>query len=861
MNKRVFTIILIVFVLLICLASCSSDPISSPNLKYDKETRQLQWEEVDGAIGYKIYMYTTDLSSEVYEGYPITVTECYITLTREGTYSITVMALAKNEKRNSSAIAISVVVSSDNTDIDDIGELPSDEEIAVVYDNQYYLKGSNEDYLIEVDEGFEIEQVYSTVFQSNYWEIDANTLKIKSGYLNQFGSGARVEVVYEVSDANGELSIAKSQIYIVNKMPNTIKNTPDIGYFTYNMSDPRYISIKLTNQYESTTSDIVKVVLNNTVLSKYNDFTVDVTPAEQIINFSSKLLKNLVPGMVDVSIVTSNGTLYSKIFVYSQDYTPYDIIVDPDSSYPNIYLKWNTPIKSVDDYVVEINNVKYSKINYPNLFEGNSFNLTDVYVSGAKVTIASVVDGQEYKSQEIPLINYEKFKDYLSYDEGFYYLGTNYNRYIFTQKEFDTLGHYLLMNFSEIAYDYQGEKRASIDIAFNSQEFLVITDSQGNSSNMVSEIPSMLGSAFKNFAEGFFFNENYTQAQLYLVDDLGYGAFRITIRQLLSTSIPNEKCNSATLGTYREEDSQLLQAVSARVDEFDDFAINSRKKTAEVTTSEELYMTVELGFKPLPKAGSSAEIIYNQAKQVLRQIVNDNMTDYMKFVSIYEWIAMNVVYDYDSANKSSQIKGNAYAELYAYRCFYLEGVFIDKIAVCNGMAKAVSLMCNIEGIACHKITGFVNRAAHAWNKVLIDGIWYVSDITWGNVLNKTESIEYISHEYMLMSEEKSLEKRKEEVNRGLVDYVHATENFDYYTTTTYYYNDKLIDRYITSDEELIELCDYVASNSVSKGNTITFDIKCASGYTPPTGLATDNALIVNSFKGDNNIHYMRIERR
>lgn len=862
MKKRAFVFILIICILIICLASCSNDPISSPVLKFDKNTKVLSWDKVNSAVGYQVFMYTTDLSSEVYEGYPITVTECALNLTREGKYFVSVRALAKNDKRNSAAVAIEVEVI--NKTGGETGNVPDDNEVSNIFENQYFLKGSQDDYIINVEEGFEIEEVYSTINDTDFWQIsNDNTLKIKSSYLNKFDSGARIEIFYKIADANGVTELCKNQVFIVNKMPNTIKNLNEKEYFEYDISNPKYVNIKLTNNYSVTNTDIVAVVVDNTVLSKgkYKDYTVDVTTNEQNINFNSKVLNRLKTGIVDVYIVTSYGTLYTKIFVYSQDYTPVNIYVDPDSNYPNIYLKWDSAGNNIDNYIVDINSNRYSKSEYPHLFGENTFNLTNLYDERTTLTLSAVVGGVEYTSDVVTVLNYSKYADYLSYDNGFYYLGTDYNSYIFTQKEFNTLSYYLLMNFSEIAYVENGEKRASINIKLDSQEFLVICDSSGKSSETASRLPTMLRDAIRTFAEGYMFSSGDV-SQIYLVEDLGYGAFRITIRNLLSTSIPYDSISSETLSKYSEESSQLLQTTLSRESDFEAFAINKREKFAAVTTSEELYMAVELGFKPSPTANSSAERIYDEAKKVLRKIVNDQMSDYMKYVSIFEWVAKNVVYDYDSLQKSNSLIGtDEYATLYAYRCFYLEGVFIDKLAVCNGLSKAISLMCNMEGIDCNKIIGADNKGgAHAWNKVKIDGIWYVSDITWANVLHKSQGIEYLSHEYMLMSESVSNVNRVETASRGLGDYVYATENFDYYTTTTYYHNGKLIDRYVTNDEELKELCEYVATNSIQSGN-ITFDIKCASGYVPSEALVTDSSLMLDRFKSSNNVYFIKISRR
>ena len=64
-------------------------------------------------------------------------------------------------------------------------------------------------------------------------------------------------------------------------------------------------------------------------------------------------------------------------------------------------------------------------------------------------------------------------------------------------------------------------------------------------------------------------------------------------------------------------------------------------------------------------------------------------------------------------------------------------------------------MATIEGVETLKISGTVNDEGHAWNKVKIDGTWYMVDTTWGNSLEKDTNNEYLSHKYLLVADDKS----------------------------------------------------------------------------------------------------------
>ncbi len=181
--------------------------------------------------------------------------------------------------------------------------------------------------------------------------------------------------------------------------------------------------------------------------------------------------------------------------------------------------------------------------------------------------------------------------------------------------------------------------------------------------------------------------------------------------------------------------------------------IDASTKTMLVLSSDMLYRAVSWGYKPTFEAnanGVALENLYNKARAVMLKIVDDNMTELQKMYAIYDWMALNVDYDYAMID-NTLTKEEPSSK---YNAYYLEGVFIDKQAVCDGRAKAVSLMCGMEGIRSMRITGVADGGGHAWNKVLIDHNndkkrdWFVVDTTWGDPAyatsskNKTENLTY-----------------------------------------------------------------------------------------------------------------------
>lgn len=201
---------------------------------------------------------------------------------------------------------------------------------------------------------------------------------------------------------------------------------------------------------------------------------------------------------------------------------------------------------------------------------------------------------------------------------------------------------------------------------------------------------------------------------------------------------------------YKQIGDVFCSYTSTRDNAFDDFAINRVTKTYECSTSDELFYVLSHGYRPTPVAGSSAETVYGQFKDIMREICDDNMTDLQKVEAIYDWLILNVCYDYKLA--SSQLAEPSCQ----YKAFFLEGV-LEGAAVCDGLSKAYSVMCAIEGIDCVRVTGVKkgagqNDVGHAWNKVQLMGDWYLSDSTWGNKATEGAAYEYVGYEYFLFTD-------------------------------------------------------------------------------------------------------------
>ncbi len=136
---------------------------------------------------------------------------------------------------------------------------------------------------------------------------------------------------------------------------------------------------------------------------------------------------------------------------------------------------------------------------------------------------------------------------------------------------------------------------------------------------------------------------------------------------------------------------------------------------------------------------------------------NDGAHGVEKVLAIHDYLASQIEYDaalYEEYVTGGNVDENAPA-------FEITGVFLQKKAVCEGLAKAFVLLCAIEGIEARYVRGRYTdetmSVPHAWNKVLIDGVWYNADVTLDDFLfllegKKPAQYRVLNHGFFLRSD-------------------------------------------------------------------------------------------------------------
>ena len=218
-----------------------------------------------------------------------------------------------------------------------------------------------------------------------------------------------------------------------------------------------------------------------------------------------------------------------------------------------------------------------------------------------------------------------------------------------------------------------------------------------------------------------------------------------------------------------------------------------REMRSQITvfTGDQLLYALTHGLYPVCEQGSAAERIWKKARAVSLRIIDDGMTDADKIHAIYDYLTLEVIYDY--ALLSMANGGNSVTD---YAGFYLDGVFDDGVAVCDGISKAFILLARMQGIAAEKVAGRAgsgsSEVGHAWNRVFVDGQWYVCDATWGNRRIGT-SLEMQTHGFLLVADSVI-----DVDHKGYGEFPAAPESMDIYFGVDHGGYDAVID----SEEEM-----------------------------------------------------------
>lgn len=123
------------------------------------------------------------------------------------------------------------------------------------------------------------------------------------------------------------------------------------------------------------------------------------------------------------------------------------------------------------------------------------------------------------------------------------------------------------------------------------------------------------------------------------------------------------------------------------------------------------------------------------SNKIISEIIWPDMSEYEKVKAIHDWLVINADYDW-TFNEIS---------------FWAEGPIAYHRGVCSGFAEAFNRLANIAGVKSMYISGETIRGVgHAWNLVMVDGVWYHIDCTFDDGMSYGTDIAYT---YFLKSDD------------------------------------------------------------------------------------------------------------
>ncbi|MBE5732690.1 MAG: hypothetical protein E7353_06590 [Clostridiales bacterium] len=251
------------------------------------------------------------------------------------------------------------------------------------------------------------------------------------------------------------------------------------------------------------------------------------------------------------------------------------------------------------------------------------------------------------------------------------------------------------------------------------------------------------------------------------------------------------------------------------------------KTKITVSNTDQVYRMAELGYCPNPTSGSVAETVLKNARSVLSVIIDEGMSDYEIALAIYDWVMYKNSYNNEVLTLTTE-------RAVKHPAFYLEGIMYSGsygFAVCDGISKTYSLLCNMAGVECLRVVGEAGQngawGGHAWNKVKVDGNWYVVDATWGDVSmgisyksgsywnssTYTDYYEMGMHNYFLVTDAFIKDNHKEDSD---VYPKTAPIPYNHYAKRTMQSGENVVDMYVNeTGEELKTKLDVIADAIVA----------------------------------------------
>ena len=173
------------------------------------------------------------------------------------------------------------------------------------------------------------------------------------------------------------------------------------------------------------------------------------------------------------------------------------------------------------------------------------------------------------------------------------------------------------------------------------------------------------------------------------------------------------------------------------------------------------------------------EASLSKAKEIVKEIIKDGMSDYEKEEAINEYLCSNGSYNDEIMqyiNDDGTIDDAADEKF--MNSFTPYGILVENVGVCESYSEAFLLLAKEAGMEVVIVTGRLDGVNHEWNRVKLDGQWYSMDVT-------NNDCEVLPNAYFNLPDElaQTILKQDNEafIDDKVSDYASNDMNNEYYT--------------------------------------------------------------------------------
>lgn len=181
--------------------------------------------------------------------------------------------------------------------------------------------------------------------------------------------------------------------------------------------------------------------------------------------------------------------------------------------------------------------------------------------------------------------------------------------------------------------------------------------------------------------------------------------------------------------------------------------------------------------------------IKDRIDEIVRSIITADMTELDKEMAINAYLCEHAQYD-DAALENAEKYNFMAVDADFYDSFTAYGVLVDGVGVCASYSAAFKLLADAAGLESIVVTGYLEGSVpHAWNKVRIDGNWYIVDAT-------NNDNELIANALLNLSDDAAygilVENESFVLDSNLRNYAAKEDTYEYYHTVNRYYGQEEI---------------------------------------------------------------------